>query len=269
VDSDDRGFEFLKEKIRRERGFPCDLYRDKCLRRRVGVRMRARGVRTPEEYAALLDREPEEYARLLDALTINVTKFFRNPETWAAVRETVLPRIFEGYGPVRIWSAGVATGEEAYTLAVLVLEWAESNQSRARVRRVSILGTDIDEESLARARAAEYPESALAEVPAEIRDRWFTGGPPYRPHAAARALVEFRRADLLTDPAPFRARLIVCRNVVIYLDRQAQARVYRTFWDALEPGGFLVLGRVETLPLEMHRAFELVNARERIFRRPG
>jgi chemotaxis methyl-accepting protein methylase len=229
--------------------------------------MRACGARTPEEYAAYLDRVPEEYDRLLDALTINVTKFFRNPETWEVIRASVLPEIFRRPGPVRVWSAGSASGEEAYTLATLMLDWAEENRGRARLRRVTILGTDIDGETLAQAEEATYPEVALAEVPPKIRGRWFEAGPPYRPHPAARALVRFQRADLLTDAPPFPARLILCRNVVIYLDRAAQAHVYRTFLGALEPGGFLVLGRVETLPPEIYRQLTAIDSRERIFQR--
>lgn len=267
MDAEARGFELLKEKIRRERGFQCQLYRDKCLRRRLMVRMRACGVRTPEEYASVLDRVPDEYTRLLDALTINVTKFFRNPETWAAVEAKVLPELFRRPGPIRVWSAGSSSGEEPYTLALLMLEWASAHAARARLRRVTIVGTDIDAESLAVAERAEYLEAALSETPPDVRERWFEGGTPYRLRPAARALVRFQRSDLLTDPPPFRAHLIVCRNVIIYLGRGAQAQVYRTFVDALEPGGFLVLGRVETLPLEIRRELEAVDARERIFRR--
>lgn len=268
MDVEDRGFERLKEKIRRERGFQCQLYRDKCLRRRLLVRMRACAARTPDEYADVLDRAPEEYTRLLDALTINVTKFFRNPETWEAVRTAVLPELFRRPGPIRAWSAGSASGEEPYTLAILMLEWARAHGGRGRLRNATIVGTDIDRESLARAEAAEYGEAALSETPPEVRARWFEGGPPYRLSPAVRALVRFERADLLTGPPPFAARLILCRNVIIYLDREAQAKMCRVFVDVLEPGGFLVLGRVETLSGDVRRELETMDARERIFRRP-
>lgn len=268
MDVEDRGFERLKEKIRRERGFQCQLYRDKCLRRRLLARMRACGVRTPDEYGEVLDRTPEEYTRLLDALTINVTKFFRNPETWEAIHTIVLPELFRRPGPIRVWSAGSASGEEPYTLAILMLEWAHAHGRRGRLRNVTIVGTDIDRESLTRAEAAEYAEPALAETPAEVRERWFEGGPPYRLSPAVRGLVRFERADLLTGAPPFNARLILCRNVIIYLDREAQAKVYRGFVEALEPGGFLVLGRVETLSADVRRELETMDSRERIFRRP-
>jgi chemotaxis methyl-accepting protein methylase len=267
MDAEEQAFERLKEKIRRERGFQCQLYRDKCLRRRLRVRMRACGVETPDAYAAVLDRAPDEYNRLLDALTINVTKFFRNPEMWAAVRSEVLPELFRRRGPVRVWSAGSSSGEEPYTIAVLMLDWAAAHGGRGRLRRVEIVGTDIDARSLAVAERAEYGAAALAETPPEIRERWFEGGPPFRPHAAARALVRFQRSDLLVDAPPFRPHLIVCRNVIIYLDREAQAQVYGKFVDALEPAGFLVLGRVETLSPAIRRELEPVNTRERIFRR--
>ena len=115
----ERAFEALTAKISRERGVSCGSYKDKCLKRRIAVRMRARGVHTYEDYGSLLDRDAHEYQELLDALTINVTKFFRNVETWNALRP-YLDALARGRPSLRVWSAGCASGEEPYTIAVLL-----------------------------------------------------------------------------------------------------------------------------------------------------
>ncbi len=181
LEGDEEELEKLKRKIERERGFNCKFYKDKCLRRRIAVRMRARGQRTFAEYAGLLDREPQEYDQLLDTLTINVTKFFRNLETWEAVERQVVPALFARPGPIRVWSAGSASGEEAYTVSILLREWAERNGKTAELdRRLQITGTDIDRRSLETARAGVYPDLSVTETPERVLRRWFSDGPPYR-----------------------------------------------------------------------------------------
>lgn len=258
----------LQEKIQRERGFNCLLYKNRCLRRRIQVRMRARGHTGFADYAALLDHDPQEYERLLDALTINVTKFFRNPDTWAAVDAEVLPALFaDAPGQRRIWSAGCSSGEEPYTLAILLREWALRNGRMSELHRFSILGTDIDRESLQAAERGEYPDHALTDTPAELRERWFAGAPLARLRDEAREGVTFRRLDMISQRAPRGCSLVVCRNVIIYFEREVQASVFQSFADALLPGGFLVLGKAETLHGPARAHFQQINARERVFRR--
>lgn len=268
LEGDEDGLRRLKAKIERDRGFNCQFYKEKCLRRRIAVRMRARGAGSFAEYEALLDRDEGEYDVLLDALTINVTKFFRNAEVWEAVERQVVPHLFEGRGPVRVWSAGSSSGEEAYTLSILLREWAEREGRTADLRRLHLLGTDIDRRSLETAQRAEYPELSLQETPEAVRERWFSPGPPYRLRAEARENVSFARRDLISEPPPPEQTLICCRNVVIYFDREIQERLFQGFYDALVPGGFLVLGKVETLVGPARTRFRPVNNRERIFRRP-
>ncbi|HWK88380.1 MAG TPA: protein-glutamate O-methyltransferase CheR [Longimicrobium sp.] len=268
LEGDEEGLERLKRKIERDRGFNCQFYKEKCLRRRIAVRMRARGQHTFAEYGALLDRDPAEYEHLLDTLTINVTKFFRNLETWQALEAQVLPQLFEGKGPIRIWSAGSASGEEAYTVSILLYEWAERHGRTAELPRVQITGTDIDRRSLEAARKGEYPELSLTETPERVRARWFTGGPPWRIRPEAQRGVAFERRDLISEPPLQAQHLVMCRNVVIYFDREIQERLFRRFHDALVPGGHLLMGKVETLIGEARLLFKPVNNRERIFRRP-
>lgn len=254
-------------KLERERGFRGGSYRQKCLRRRIAVRMRARGMSELSDYCRLLDRDPAEYDRLLRVLTINVSKFFRNHETWTSIRRSVVPELLKGERPIRVWSAGTAAGEEAYSLAILLKEALSLTGADPGPEEIRVLGTDIDGVALDKARAALYPEIALSETPAETRRRWFGEGPPYRLAAGIRSLVEFRQLDILDGRPDFSADLVLCRNLLIYLEGRAQKEVFRTFAEVLRPGGFLVLGRVETLGRVVRRHFEVLDLRERIYRR--
>ena len=264
----DEDFVALTEKIARERGFVCAAYKEKCLQRRIGVRMRGRAVHTYRDYARVLDADPQEWELLLDTLTINVTKLFRNWETYAAIARDVIPALWSpNDGPIRVWSAGCASGEEPYSLGVLFHRHAAALQQRG-LGRVSILGTDIDRASLALAERGAYGEPAFADTPAELRAAYFSPDAPHRVHAEVRALVRFERRDLLRDPAPTGGHhLITCRNVIIYFDRSSQERLFTAFHEALAPGGFLILGRVETLFGSARHLFAAVDSRERIFRR--
>jgi chemotaxis methyl-accepting protein methylase len=259
----------LTEKVFRERGFGCASYKERCLRRRIAVRMRAKGVHTYEDYARVLDHDELEYARLLDALTINVTRLFRNREVFDALATQVLPELWTTSLPrIRIWSAGCASGEEPYSLAALVHRHATASGSASGLSRVDILGTDVHGPSLEAAAKGAYPESAFAEAPPDLRAAYFTDGPPYRASPELRRLVRFETNDLLSDDPPGTGfSLITCRNVLIYFDRQSQERLFEHFHRALAPGGVLVLGMVETLFGPARRQFSAIDARCRIFRR--
>lgn len=256
----------LKLLVQRRLGFNCDGYKEPCLRRRIGVRMRARGMHRYADYAALLERDRDEYHRLLDAVTINVSKFFRNNDVWDAVRSQVLPALFELNTPkVRIWSAGCAGGEEPYTLAMLLLEYAEAHGRSADLARFEILGTDIDPRILAAAARGEYAEFSFSETPAYARDRFFVGN---RVRDEVRRLVRFQQMDLLKAEYPKHRHLVVCRNVIIYFARSVQEQLFGRLHAALSPGGFLVLGKVETLFGTGAPLFRSMASRERIFVRP-
>ena len=258
------------DKITRERGFQCSSYKDKCLRRRIAVRLRARNVLSCAEYSRVLDGDEREYERLMRSLTVNVTKFFRNWETYAAIDQKVIPILMEGAErEIRIWSAGCSSGEEPYSLAILMHRYAAAREEIARLDDVSIIGTDVDDDCLAEAETAAYKDSALGETPTGLRSEYFSRAEGLNVVAPeARRLVSFRSNDLLHFKAPLRnANLIVCRNVIIYFEREAQDALFAHFHQTLAPGGFLVLGKVETLLGESRALFSPVNARERIFRK--
>ena len=261
---DERAFLALTQKISRIRGVSCESYKDKCLKRRLAVRMRARGVHTYDDYSRLLDEDAHEYEQLLDALTINVTKFYRNAETWSALRPHLAALWRARQGRVHVWSAGCASGEEPYTIAVLLAETA----GRESTEHAVIDATDVDRLSLERTRQATYPESAFTEMPVDLQRRYFTA--ERQPIPAVKNLVHVLAHDLMREPPPHRQyELVVCRNVVIYFERQAQERLFQVFVDALSPGGILLLGKVETLFGPARERLTLVDPRERIYKKPG
>jgi chemotaxis methyl-accepting protein methylase len=265
---DDAGFAALTDKIARERAFGCASYKEKCLRRRIAVRMRARGVHRFSDYAALLDRDAAEYERLLDTLTINVTKLFRNWTTFDAIARQVVPILWQGAArPIRTWSAGCSSGEEPYSLAILFHRYGAERGELATAARVQVVGSDIDRASLEAARRGEFAEAAFADTPAELRHRYFSARAPFAVAPAVRELVTFERRDLIVDPPPRGMHPIACRNVLIYFDRATQEALFQRFHEALVPGGFLVLGKVETLLGPARSRVAAVDPRERIFRR--
>jgi chemotaxis methyl-accepting protein methylase len=264
-------FELLTRKISVERGFGCASYKEKCLKRRIAVRMRARGVHTYDDYAKILDTDSAEYDRLLDALTINVTKLFRNWDAYASIAANVVPDLWaRETNEIRVWSAGCSSGDEPYSLGVLFHRHAATNGMLAQLSRVRILGTDIDRQCLAAAERGEFDEGDFADTPDDLRARYFSSTAPFTIAPGVRSLVRFERRDLLSQPAPTeggRFDLVVCRNVLIYFDRETQEQLFGTFHDALAPGGYLVLGKVETLLGRARSMFAPVDARERVFRR--
>lgn len=268
-DLSDAGFAALTAKISRDRGFGCASYKDKCLRRRIAVRMRARGVHSYTDYARVLDSDQAEYDKLLDALTINVTKLFRNWETYSAIAEKVVPALWARATPaINVWSAGCSSGEEPYSLAALFHRQAERAGALSELAsRVRVLGSDIDARSLVAAQAGVFEEGDFTDTPPELRRRYFSPAAPYTVVPEVKRLVRFERRDLLAEaPPPGAHHLICCRNVLIYFDRESQERLFEKFHAALVPDGFLVLGKVETLLGSARTRFAAVDGRERIFR---
>lgn len=261
----------LEETLQDRAGLDLGLYKEKCVARRLAVRQRARAVPDLTAYVELLRRDPEELPRLLDALTVNVTQFLRNPQTFRVLAESVLPalcrsRAETGRRTLRVWSAGCATGEEAYTVAILLQEaWRCEGLRQSAV----VYATDIDTRCLEVAKAGRYLARQLAGLPPELRARYFgeEEGGRLRLVPAVRRMVFVKRHDLRTPPPFRRLDLILSRNVLIYLAPAHQQRVLRAFAEVLNPGGILVLGKVEGLSGPVREAFESVDVGERIYRR--
>jgi chemotaxis methyl-accepting protein methylase len=233
--------------------------------------MRARGVHTYTDYARILDDDSGEYDRLLDALTINVTKLFRNWDAYASMAANVVPELWHReQAKIRVWSAGCSSGDEPYSLAILFHRYAATSGMLAQLSRVDILGTDIDKACLAAAERGQFDEGDFTDTPDDLRARYFTDSAPFAVTPTIMSMVRFERRDLLSAPPPTQGGkfdLIVCRNVLIYFDRDTQERLFDSFHDALAPDGFLVLGKVETLLGRARANFTPIDARERVFRR--
>jgi len=268
--ADDPELLALCRKIERDRGFFCSSYKDGCVRRRIMVRMRIKGAASFGEYGALLDDDPLEYDRLISTLTINVSRFFRNPETFATIAMKVLPELAERAGPrIRIWSAGCASGEETYSLAVLCHQQMAQRWERANGIRFDIVGTDVDADAIAAARRGRYGEASFVDTTPAVRDTYFPLSDGWRTASPElRDIVTFQRQDMLGDSkSPLRFHLILCRNVIIYFERSTQEQLLERFHDLLLPGGYLVLGKVESLLGKTREKFSPIRPRERVYRR--
>ncbi|MBI1922269.1 MAG: protein-glutamate O-methyltransferase CheR [Geobacter sp.] len=257
---------FLAEK----RDFRLGSYKDKCIKRRIAIRIRATSSASPEEYLELLNRDPQEIDLLLKVLTIHVSQFFRNPSTFTKLTTDIFPYLLfkaenEGRAELNIWSVGCSSGEEPYTLAILVLDtFAEELDKTA----VSIQATDIDERILEMAQEALYEPERLKDVPPLLKERYFEAcNGRFRPVQQVRGMVCFRQCDLLHENSFVESDLILCRNVLIYLERSEQERILRMFADALRPGGILVLGKSETLVGTARSLFRTVCPVERIYKK--
>jgi two-component system, chemotaxis family, CheB/CheR fusion protein len=245
---DDPGWSGLLNYLAAARGFDFHGYKPTTLGRRVRKRMGALGIDSFAGYQDHLEVHPDEFTALFNTILINVTGFFRDPQAWDVVRTSVVPRIVATKAPgepIRAWSAGCASGEEAYTIAMVL---AEELGAEAFGERVKIYATDLDEEALNAARHATYTARQVESVPPELLQRYFDQlDGMYVFRKDYRRQVIFGRHDLLADAPISRVDLLVCRNTLMYFNSEAQARILRRFHFALNEGGFLFLGRAETL----------------------
>lgn len=260
------------QKVYEERGVDLSQYRPRYVERRVAVRLHTLGLHTYSQYAAHLDAHPEEYPKLLSTLTINVTQFFRDPSVYAVLRDTIVPAILEQKKArkqrlIRVWSAGCATGEEPYSLAMAFLDGIE--RAGADDAMLTVIGTDIDRDALAVAKRGEYQTAQLSHIPHHLRTRFVERGiETFHMTPEVTRAVRFQYLNLFADAPIHAIDAVFCRNVFIYFNRDEQERMLAVFRQSLVRGGFLVLGRSERLATTMSKEFELVNARERVYRRP-
>ena len=258
-------FEQLLDYLKRNRGFDFTGYKRASLVRRVSARMNAVGAEMFREYLDLLQVDPGEFTALFDTILINVTAFFRDLPAWEFLCSDVLPALLAGKGPsepIRVWSAGCATGEEAYTLAIALAEILGVDQMR---RRVKIYGTDVDEDALTVARHANYSPKALSGVPEPLAGRYFERfGANFIFRKDLRRTVIFGRHDLVHAAPISHIDLLACRNTLMYLNSETQGRVLARLHFALEEGGILFLGKAEML-LSHGNLFTPVDLKRRIF----
>ena len=266
-DETSESFEALLRYMRDSRGFDFTGYKRTSLMRRVRHRMDRVGSETFEDYLDVLQASSDEFAALFNTILINVTAFFRDPDAWQYIRDTVIPALLAQRGPddpIRVWSAGCASGQEAYTLAMLLADALTPESFRQRVK---IYATDVDEDALVQARAASYDAKSVETVPQDLLERHFERvGNRYVFHKDLRRAVIFGRNDLVRDAPISRVDLLVCRNTLMYLNAETQRSVLSRLHFALAPQGVLFLGHAEMLLSHADR-FTPLNLKHRIFQR--
>jgi len=253
--------------LRASSGVDFSEYRDSTIKRRTARRMLLRGFTSPTDYARFIERDRDEANALYRDVLINVTSFFRDPEMFEELKRGVFPGIVNGKAdglPVRIWVPGCSTGQEAYSLAIALIEFLDTAKT---TRAIQIFATDLgDPGALDKARAGLYPESIEAEVTPERLRRFFTKEDHhYRIQKSVRDLCVFARQNVTADPPFSRVDLVTCRNVMIYMSPPLQERLLPVFHFALNPGGFLVLGQAETVG-SFANLFELTSSVHKIYR---
>ena len=261
----DVDFENLLQYLRTNRGFDFTGYKRSTLMRRVTKQMESLNIETFTNYQDYLEVHPDEFKALFNTILINVTAFFRDYLAWEYLAKNIIPNIIKNKQKneqVRIWSAGCASGEEAYTLAIILAEILGIEGFRHRVK---IYATDIDEEALNQARQASYATKNIHSVPLELRDKYFDlVNKNYVFHQDLRRAVIFGRHDLLQDAPISRLDLLVCRNTLMYFNSETQGRIINRFHFALNDHGYLFLGKAEMLVTHTN-LFTPINLKDRVF----
>ena len=256
----------LLQELAELRGFDFRGYKVTTLERRFRRRMFQINQANYAEYAEYIRQHPGETDELLNMILINVTEFFRDQPAWEILRHEVLPPIVKKLKPgstFRVWSAGCASGEEPYSIAIIL---AELFGPRLANFDVKIYATDIDDHALTAARRAEYSTEAVRRVRPEWREKYFHGAGPLRVNREIRRMVIFGRSNLGQDAPISHVNLLICRNVLIYFDSSLQKQILQRLGYALEPGGILFLGKSES-QLTNSTQFRRLNGRWRIFQR--
>jgi chemotaxis protein methyltransferase CheR len=270
VSPKDSYFPLIKRKILRDTSLDLHQYKDKYIKRRIAVRMHATKASTYREYMHLLSSEPTEYDNLLKELTINVTHFFRDPEVFRILEEEYLPllifdKVQSDKRTVRIWSAGCASGEEPYSLAIIMHDLFGEDLMDFKV---SIIATDIDEESLKTAKKGIYPHEQVKKTRLDYLNRYFRyDDKMYQISEEIKEMVIFKKRDLFIDPKKGNFDIIMCRNVLIYFTKEMQRKLFENFYRSLNWGGYLILGKTEALTGEIQGKLHAVNLRERIYQK--
>jgi chemotaxis protein methyltransferase CheR len=256
----------LRRLVQHRTGFDLEAYKERFIARRVAIRQRATHHEQLGDYLKFLAQERGEMDRLLRCLTIHVSSFFRNASTYEAIRDQVFPQLFAPGATrhPRFWSVGCSRGEEPFSLAILAHEYLGPAR---RGWDLQIQAIDIDDRVLAEAKAGEYGWHQVADLAPARRERYFVHEERWRVVPEIRRLVRFCRGDILMDPPRGEYDFILCRNLLIYIDRAGQEAVLERFARCLRPGGFLVLGRTEVFVGAGREEFAVVDSRERIYRR--
>lgn len=232
------------------------------LNRRINARMRSVGATDGSEYAKVLESDANEPVLLFKSFSINVTEFYRDLFVWECLSEKIIPEIAKKHTSIKIWSAGCASGEEPYSLAILLKEALRKNT------KFSVIATDISAEAITRAKKGQYFSQNIKNLSADLVAKYFTmtGADTYTVNDSIKELVKFEQGDILSYPLE-KLDLVSCRNVLIYYDKPAQELIFRKFHKLISADGYLVIGQDETMMgVEAAKLFSSVFTRERIYK---
>lgn len=262
----DEAYAAIATILKDQQNFDLKSYKSVNMKRRLAAYMRSLGCVDPLVYSEDLSDKTDEQKQLIAALGIHVSHFFRNPSTFFALKARILPELLRmsrrQNSKLRVWSVGCAHGEEPYSVAILLKKMLQKGD------QIAILGTDLSPDALKKAKDGYYPADRLKDVPPAMLEKYFSGQAPcFQLNKDIRNLVQFFRHDILSDETLYRADLIMCRNLLIYFSRERQQQVLELLADTLSPGGYLVLGRAETLAPACRNLFFCVDPAERIYRR--
>jgi chemotaxis protein methyltransferase CheR len=268
----DPGLDLLLKQLMEDLGLNLKQYKPNYLKRRIGVRMRATGSSDYLQYHQCVRRDPEESQRLVNDLTINVTEFFRDQDVYEAIRSKVIPEILEyktvcGTPSLRAWSAGCATGEEPYSISILFQDALKRRKGPERWA-VNITATDLDDKVIQKAKAGIYEEVKLLPGIA-LSEYFFQGKDQYLVREEVKRPVRFMLLDIVKPPPLRHLDLILCRNVLIYFEREKQHKILEIFNHCLRKGGFLVLGKSEAIIGQGDSGFVPFNRKERVYIKEG
>ncbi|MGB9926744.1 MAG: CheR family methyltransferase [Candidatus Bathyarchaeales archaeon] len=263
---EDIAYQKLKNLLRETIGLNFSCYRDEYLRRRLSIRLRATGTYTYSKYLSYLKKNPTEFNNILNDLTINFTTFFRDRDVYDYLEKKILPVLFKSK-EVTIWSAGCASGEEPYSLAILVHKVLGNQLPNYKV---TIFASDIDDDALAKAQKGEYTKKQLCEVEDSLIAEYFLhDSTTYRIKNFIKQLVHFEKHDLMKPPLHNNLDLILCRNVMIFFARESQQQIHMQFYNALREGGYLVTGKSEILSGEPSMKFLCIDVNCRVYQKPS
>ena len=272
--ADEIAYQTIKANLKKTTGLDLKGYKDNYIKRRMSGRLSSSKAQNYTEYLMFLNKNPEEYAELKNFITINVTKFFRDKNTYDFVMNIVLPGIIaeKEKAPVKklaIWSAGCSIGEEPYSISIMLHEILGT---RIREFSPTIHATDVDDEAIRDAKIGEYDKEAFSETDPVLAQKYFALNPATKRYAVKpeiKSIVDFKHQDMIHERPLPNMDLIFCRNVLIYFSEETHQLVFRNFHESLRPGGYLVIGGSESIHGEMAAKFETVNMYAHTFRKPA
>ncbi|PYZ94511.1 chemotaxis protein CheR [Salipaludibacillus keqinensis] len=238
------------DKVKRKTGIDLFLYKEAQMKRRLTSLREKRGFSNFDDYFKALTNDQTLFEEFLQRMTINVSEFYRNPQRWSVLEEKILPRLLANQTKIKTWSAACSTGEEPYSLMMMLLKYLSP-------RQIDLLATDLDQSILDRAMKGFYPERSLKEVNSNMLKQYFINEQVgYRAKEELKKTITFRRHNLLAEPFDKGFDLIICRNVMIYFTEQAKDELYQKFSNALKPGGVLFVGSTEQIFNPQRYGFE-------------